>query len=52
MLYGPAISQSDCKTPGPYQLPNSEKGDYLRWVKSLSKKSLIEIFDDVIANQE
>ena len=21
VLYGPAISQSDCRKPGPYQLP-------------------------------
>ena len=24
MLYGPAISQSDCRKAGPYQLPNNK----------------------------
>ena len=24
VLYGPAISQSDCRKPGPYQLPSNK----------------------------
>ena len=30
VLYGPAISQSDCRKAGPYQLP-SNKGEILTW---------------------
>ena len=35
VLYGPAISQSDCRKPGPYQLPCNNK-KYKPW-KTIKK---------------
>ena len=32
VLYGPAISRSDCKKPGPYQLPY-HKNDALKMLR-------------------
>ena len=42
VLYGPAISQLDCKKTGPYQLPHNNEGK-LSNVNLCDKLSLVRI---------
>ena len=44
VLYGPAISQSDCRKAGPYQLPSNNDNQSLKIVsESTNCKALVKL---------
>ena len=51
VLYGPAISQSDCKKAGPYQLPSIMIATMLGLVSFLTRSEILLHFSASSVNQ-